>query len=284
MRGLGLSLGLSLDRIPGLACCALLALPAHADDLVGRINAYRAAPAACAGRLSPALPPLRAKAALAQLGMASARFLEQDLARAGYRALQAEAIGVRGASDLDGVMQLLRTQHCASLRNPDLTDIGVVAQDDGWSIVLAREDIVAPLPSQAEAARMILAASNQARASGRACGSVYFPAAPMLVSNAALDAAAQAHSGEMAALRYFSHTGMDGSLVGERARRAGYSWQHIGENIASGMRTPQEAVAGWVDSPGHCANLMNPAFTALGSGYGKSAATGIVFWTQVLGR
>lgn len=66
--------------------------------------------------------------------------------------------------------------------------------------------------------------------------------------------------------------------------RAGYGWQHIGENIASSMRTPQEAVAGWVNSPGHCAKLIHPAFTALGSGYGNGAATGIVFWTQVFGR
>ena len=90
----------------------------------------------------------------------------------------------------------------------------------------------------------------------------------------------------MATLRYFSHQGKDGSQVGERASRAGYAWQHIGENIASGMRSPEEAVAGWVASPGHCANLMSPGFTEMGSGFAQSrdAETGIVFWTQVFGR
>jgi uncharacterized protein YkwD len=266
-----------------LACCAVLTLPAQAQDLVQLINDYRAAPAMCNGRLSPALPPLQVKAALSTLRMASGRFLQQDLARAGYRALQVEAIGVRGASDLPGAMQLLREPYCATLRNPALPDIGVVQERDGWSIFLAREDIVPPLPSQADAVRAILAATNRARATRRVCGTQAYPAAPPLASNAALDAAALAHSSEMAALRYFSHQGKDGSQVGDRAKRAGYNWHHIGENIASGMRTPEEAMAGWIASPGHCANLMNPAFTEMGSGYGKSVESGILFWTQVLG-
>jgi len=142
---------------------------------------------------------------------------------------------------------------------------------------------VPPLPSQQASVRAILAATNRARASARTCGTQTFPAAPPLTSNAALDQAALAHSSEMAALRYFSHQGKDGSQVGDRATRAGYAWRHIGENIASGMRTPEEAVAGWVASPGHCANLMNAAFTSLGSGFSQTPATGIVFWTQVFG-
>lgn len=267
-----------------LACCVLLSLPVHAQDLVQLINAYRAAPAMCAGRLAPALPPLQPKAALGKVSMAAGRFLQQDLARAGYSALQVEAVGVRGASDPAGVMALLREQHCATLRDPSLQDIGVVPEQGGWSIILAREDVVPPLPSQAQSVRAILAATNRARATSRVCGTQSYPAAPPLVSNAALDQAALAHSSEMAALRYFSHQGQDGSQVGDRAKRAGYNWHHIGENIASGMRTPEEAVAGWVASPGHCANLMNPAFTDMGSGYGKSQESGIVFWTQVFGH
>ncbi len=262
----------------------LLALPVQAQDLVQQINDYRAAPAVCAGRMSPAQPPLQPKAALGQVSMAAGRFLQQDLARAGYSALQVEAIGVRGASDLAGVMQLLREQHCATLRDPALQDIGIHSEQGGWSIVLAREDIVPPLPPQAQSVHALLAATNRARATARVCGTQAYPAAPPLASNAALDAAALAHSNEMAALRYFSHQGQDGSQVGDRAKRAGYHWQHIGENIASGMRTPEDAVAGWVASPGHCANLMNPAFTDMGSAYGKSRESGIVFWTQVFGR
>jgi len=274
------------------AACALLAGTAHASDasdaadIVASINAYRAAPAACAGRMSPALAPLQANAQLAKVRLGPGSFLQQEVARAGYRARKAEAIGVVGPADPAGVMQLLRQRHCATLRDATVTDIGVAPSNAGWTIILANEDIVPSLPTKAASVRAILAATNRARATARTCGTQAFAAAPPLTSSAELNTAALAHSSEMAALRYFSHQGKDGSQVGERASRAGYAWRHIGENIASGMRSPEEAVAGWVASPGHCANLMNPGFTELGSGFAQSADpdTGIVFWTQVFGR
>lgn len=272
-----------------VACCCLLGGFAHASDttdLVSLINDYRATPARCDGRASPALPPLKMNAALAAVRLVPGRLLQQDLVRAGYRSLQAEAIGIGGVRAPVDAMQLLQAQHCATLRDPALLDIGVAATSDGWAVILARENVLVPLPSQEDSVRAILAATNRARAAARTCGTQYFAAAPPLASNAALDQAAQAHSTEMAALRYFDHRGRDGSTVGERARRAGYVWQHIGENIASGLRTPDDAVAGWVASPGHCANLMNAGFTDMGSGFAQSRdpETGIVFWTQVFGR
>jgi uncharacterized protein YkwD len=272
-----------------LVCGALLAGWAQASDvseLVQRINAYRAAPASCGGRMSPALPPLKPSAALASMRLAPGGFLQQDLARAGYRSLRAEAVGITGAHAPGDAMQLLQDRHCATLRNAEVRDIGVTQTADGWAIIVALEDIVPPLPSQDVASATILAATNRARATARTCGTQYFPAAPPLLPNAALDRAALAHSVDMAALRYFSHVGRDGSTVGDRASRAGYVWRGIGENIASGMRTPEEAVAGWVASPGHCANLMNASFTEMGAGFAKSSdpATGIVFWTQEFGR
>jgi uncharacterized protein YkwD len=82
-----------------------------------------------------------------------------------------------------------------------------------------------------------------------------------------------------------AHTGTDGSEAGTRAARAGYSWRLIGENIAAGQNSAQEAVAGWLESPGHCANLMNPSFTEMGAGYDISRARmpGFAYWTQVFG-
>jgi hypothetical protein len=71
----------------------------------------------------------------------------------------------------------------------------------------------------------------------------------------------------------------------DRATRAGYRWKLIGENIASGQRTPEEAVASWLDSPGHCANLMNPRFTEMGAAYAVNPQNDnrTAFWTQVFG-
>ncbi|HBZ05376.1 MAG TPA: CAP domain-containing protein, partial [Massilia sp.] len=95
--------------------------------------------------------------------------------------------------------------------------------------------------------------------------------------------AAREHSSDMAAHRRFSHRGSDDSEVAQRATRVGYRWRHIGENIAAGQTSAQEAVAGWLESPGHCANLMNPDFSEMGAGYAISRARmpGFAYWTQV---
>jgi uncharacterized protein YkwD len=42
---------------------------------------------------------------------------------------------------------------------------------------------------------------------------------------------------------------------------------------------------GWIDSPGHCANLMAPIFTELGAaGYTNPDSTYGTYWTQAFGR
>jgi hypothetical protein len=106
--------------------------------------------------------------------------------------------------------------------------------------------------------------------------------------NAELNATAYGHSEDMAQQDYFSHTGKDGSLPWDRAKEVGYEARAMGENIAAGQRTPQEVVQGWINSPGHRANLLNANYTELGVGYYYLANdTGSVnynrYWTQVFG-
>jgi uncharacterized protein YkwD len=91
------------------------------------------------------------------------------------------------------------------------------------------------------------------------------PAAPPLAWNPALAGAALAHSRDMARQRYLAHHGKDGSTPASRVTATGYTWRLVGENIASGQPTPEDAVAGWLDSPGHCVNLMDPRFTETGA-------------------
>jgi uncharacterized protein YkwD len=97
-----------------------------------------------------------------------------------------------------------------------------------------------------------------------------------------LTAAASLHSLDMAERGRLGHDGSDGSSSGERITRAGYAWQASGENVAAGQPDAQTVVAGWLDSPGHCATLMNSAFTETGIAFalapGKNPA---VYWTQV---
>lgn len=99
--------------------------------------------------------------------------------------------------------------------------------------------------------------------------------------NAQLDSAAQAHADDMLANNYFSHTGRDGSSAAQRARRAGYDWRTVGENIATGYRSEETVFNGWTNSPGHHANNINPAFEEFGLGYaGNGTGTR---WVLMLG-
>jgi uncharacterized protein YkwD len=59
----------------------------------------------------------------------------------------------------------------------------------------------------------------------------------------------------------------------------------MGENLAGGQLQPEDAVAGWIKSPEHCANLMNPAFTEMGSAYAVDPGSEMgVYWAQAFGR
>jgi uncharacterized protein YkwD len=113
---------------------------------------------------------------------------------------------------------------------------------------------------------------NRQRAAG-GCGP--------LSANARLTVAAQLHSADQAAHDTMSHTGSDGSSPWDRTRRAGYP-NAIAENVAAGYRDAEAVMQGWMNSPGHRANIMNCAARAIGVGYAK-AADGTPYWTQDFG-
>lgn len=76
----------------------------------------------------------------------------------------------------------------------------------------------------------------------------------------------------------FSHTRPDGSGFSTVLQEFGISYRAAGENIAYGQRTPQEVVTGWMNSPGHRANILNANFNKIGIGvYQKN---GVIYWTQ----
>jgi serralysin len=111
--------------------------------------------------------------------------------------------------------------------------------------------------------------------------------------NENLAKAAAGHSQAMASEGFFAHQNpKDNSDVGVRARRVAYNWNYIGENIALGSPTPQRVVAGWMNSPGHRANILNPEFREIGIGYVATGRDADAcrpslcrhYWTQVFGR
>ena len=275
---------------PLLAALLACALPWHGAAraqsdlrLAAGINAYRAMPDACPG--ARAAPPLAAQAALGRIRFGTGSLPEAALDQAGYQTDKAQVIHVNGAPDAEAVLALLRQRYCRSLLDPGFTELGTSRNGNDWTVVLARPTPPLVLPPQDDAGRLILNLVNAARNQARTCGDRSFGRARPLAWNTALADAALAHSGDMAAQRRFSHRGSDGSEAAQRATRAGYRWRLIGENIAAGQRSPQEAVEGWLASPGHCANLMNPQFSEMGAGYAVSRVRlpGFAYWTQVFG-
>ncbi len=138
-----------------------------------------------------------------------------------------------------------------------------------------------PAPAGDAGAR-VLELVNAARAEPRRCGWKRFDAAPPLVRSTTLDRVAHAHAEDMAARGRMEHAGGDGSSPAERASRAGYAWMRIAENVAQGQATPEEAVASWLKSSGHCASLMDAAYVETGIGVATAGAGG-PYWAQVFG-
>ena len=137
-------------------------------------------------------------------------------------------------------------------------------------------------PASGDTAQQVLQLVNAARAQARNCGAASFAAAPALTLNAQLGQAAQGHASDMAAQNYFSHTSKDGRTFVQRIQATGYAYRTIGENIAAGQSTPQQVVAGWLQSEGHCRNIMNPSFRELGVGYARGGSYSH-YWVQDFG-
>jgi len=86
-----------------------------------------------------------------------------------------------------------------------------------------------------------------------------------------LTRAVQEHAEAMAASGAFVHDGPDGNLT-ERMRRAAYAFATAAENIGAGARTPEETVAGWIQSPPHARNLLVPSVVDAGVGHAAASA------------
>jgi uncharacterized protein YkwD len=125
---------------------------------------------------------------------------------------------------------------------------------------------------------------NDARARSRKCGSERFAAARPLSASRKLTDAAAGHARDMARRKFLDHRGSDGSQPKDRLLRAGYQPRLTGENIAYGPESAEEVVAGWLASPGHCANIMDSRFQEIGVGVATGRKRGEIYWVQTFGE
>jgi Cysteine-rich secretory protein family len=112
-------------------------------------------------------------------------------------------------------------------------------------------------------------------------------ARPALVFNPRLADAALKHSRAMAELGFFDHTDPAGKTVGGRSKESGYRYRVVGENIAAGHDSVEDAVRGWLLSSSHCENMIDPRFVEFG--IAKVTSTNPSdpygsYWTLVLGQ
>jgi hypothetical protein len=88
--------------------------------------------------------------------------------------------------------------------------------------------------------------------------------------NSRLDAAAQASADDMAARDYWSHNTPEGNPPWIWVNAQGYSYQKLGQNLATGFSDEQSTINGWMNSPPHRENLLDPAFTDVGFGFANN--------------
>ncbi|WPO98062.1 CAP domain-containing protein [Pseudomonas sp. HR96] len=259
------------------------AVASEESQLADSINAYRGQVQKCGSQASPELPPLSLDTRLI-LPATGKVDLRAAMAQARYPMANVRAITLSGPRDAASALQVVQESFCQVVLDPQFINIGVSRDDREWRIVLGRPLLAGKLEASQAEGRKVLAMINSARAQPRQCGAQAFGAAPPLNWNATLASVADAYSRNMANLNYFDHQGRDGSTPGDRAELAGYAGQQVGENIAAGYDSARKVVDGWIASPGHCANLMNPAFKELGVGYGTDPKSDAgIYWTADFG-
>ncbi len=102
---------------------------------------------------------------------------------------------------------------------------------------------------------------------------------PPVTLSAKLQKAAQSHGSDMAKRGYFAHNSPDGSTPAKRARRAGYRYCYIAENIAKGQKSLDQVMQGWANSPPHARNMSS----AEAREFALSRSDGNI-WVMMLGR
>ena len=101
---------------------------------------------------------------------------------------------------------------------------------------------------------------------------------PLKLSNE-LSNVARMKSQDMADKNYFSHTSPTYGSPFDMMKQFGITYTSAGENIAKGYASAQDVMNGWMNSPGHKANILSSNFGTLGVGYVNKGGT--TYWTQM---
>jgi uncharacterized protein YkwD len=293
-----------MNRSLGAALCGLvLSLATTSVTRADALSAVQLLRLGGCGGILPWAPPLNHNALLDRAAerWAAGRPISEATEHSGYQAETAVGLHVTGPDS--SLVDLLRRSDCPTVMKKALHDIGVFHRGlDTWLVFAAAGGGPArPVPARTVPARPVPAPGvpasprpadlttralqlvNGVRARGTLCGERQFAPVPPVKLSTTLASVASGHATDMAAHNYFEHEDLQGHSPAERVRAVGYAEKLVGENIAYGVASVDEAVQGWLDSPGHCENIMDPRFAEMGIGYaaGRASKRGL-YWVQVL--
>ncbi len=125
--------------------------------------------------------------------------------------------------------------------------------------------------------KQLLDLINKVRSTGCSCGKVRMKKGLPMSWNIKLEKAAALHAKDIHSRQILSHRGKYGSNTEQRIEKTGYRWKSFAENIAEGFDSPQSVFEAWMQSPGHCKNIMGD-YSELG------AAKVADYWVVDFGR
>lgn len=99
--------------------------------------------------------------------------------------------------------------------------------------------------------------------------------------NSSLTNVAKIKSKDMHDLNYFSHNSPTYGSPFDMMQQFNITYRAAAENIAAGYTTPESVMTGWMNSPGHKANILNKSFTEMGIGIYKGDRGYKNYWTQM---
>ena len=288
---------------------ALLAAPAARPDALSVVQMLRIG--GCGG-IVPAAGELEHRVELDRAAerWADGHSLAAAAELAGYVAASTQGLHVTGSDE--ALIRELRSRECRTVAGPQLREVGVYRRGRETWLVLATSasgpSVPAPITAQHAPplppptvskpratggykpgstspflASRALELVNEARARGARCGAHSFGPAPPLTLSGTLGNVALGHATDMAVHDYFEHQDLSGQSPADRVRATGYREKLVGENIAYGPQSIEEVVKGWLGSPDHCENIMDPRFAQMGiaSATGRASRRGL-FWVQLL--
>lgn len=235
------------------------------------------------GGTAPPSRTLRHVAALDRAAeeWANGRALAVAAQLSGYETQSTQGLHIKGPDST--AIKLLKQAGCRTVTNPEFHDVGMFRRGAETWLVLGSV-YVAPASAQAPTlATRALQLVNEVRTHGARCGEHSFGPAPPVRLSDTLASVALGHASDMARHNYFEHEDLAGHSPADRVRAVGYQEKLVGENIAYGPTSADEVVQGWLDSPGHCENIMDPRFAEMGIAYapGQSSRRGL-YWVQLL--